>query len=51
MEEMNLGNLIENAIKQIEIEKQKEADNSAEAANDEELLEMELFGDESESVL
>ena len=51
MEEMNLGNLIENAIKQIEIDKQKEADNAAEAANDDELLEMELFGDDAESVL
>ena len=51
MEEMNLGNLIENAIKQIEIDKQKEADNAAEAANDDELLEMELFGDNAESVL
>lgn len=51
MEEMNLGNLIEGALKQIEIDKQKEADNSAEAANDEELLEMELFGDDAESVL
>lgn len=51
MEEMNLGNLIENAVKQIEIDKLKEAENEAEAANDEELLEMELFGDESESIL
>ena len=51
MEEMNLGNLIENAVKQIEIDKQKEAENEAEAANDEELLEMELFGDDAESVL
>lgn len=51
MEEMNLGNLIENAVKQIEIDKQKEAENAADAANDEELLEMELFGDDAESVL
>ena len=51
MEEMNLGNLIENAVKQIEIDKQKEAENEAEAANDEELLEMELFCDDAESVL
>jgi hypothetical protein len=51
MEEMNLGNLIENAVKQIEIDKLKEAENEAEAANDEELLEIELFGDESESIL
>ena len=51
MEEMNLGNLIENAVKQIEIDKIKEAENEAEAANDEELLEAELFSDEAESVL
>lgn len=42
-EEMNLGNLIENAIKQIEIDKEKEANQDAEAANDDDLLENELF--------
>ena len=51
MEEMNLGNLIENAIKQIEIDKEKEIDNTAEAANDDELLEMELFGNASEEIV
>ena len=40
---MNLGNLIENAIKQIEIDKEKEAERSAEAADDDEALENELF--------
>ena len=42
-EEMNLGNLIENAIKQIEIDKEKEAERNAEAADDDEALENELF--------
>ena len=51
MEEMNLGNLIENAVKQIEIDKQKEAESMAEAASDDDVLEMELFGDDAESVL
>lgn len=47
-EEMNLGNLIENAVKQIEIDKIKEQEGLAEAASDEELLEMELFEDSPE---
>ena len=47
-EEMNLGNLIENAVKQIEIDKIKEQEGLAEAASDEELLEMELFADSPE---
>ena len=51
MEEMNLGNLIENAVKQIEIDKQKEAESMAEAASDDDVLELELFGDDAESVL
>ena len=42
-EEMNLGNLIENAVKQIEIDKLKEAERDADAADDEEALEAELF--------
>ena len=45
---MNLGNLIENAVKQIEIDKIKEQEGLAEAASDEELLEMELFADSPE---
>lgn len=42
-EEMNLGNLIENAVKQIELDKLKEAERDAEAADDDEALETELF--------
>ena len=42
-EEMNLGTLIESAVKQIEIDKEKEADSLAEAADDEEAFENELF--------
>ena len=50
-EEMNLGNLIENAIKQIEIDKEKEAQGDAEAADDEDLLDNLLFSDQAESVI
>jgi hypothetical protein len=50
-EEMNLGNLIESAIKQIEEDKIKEAETDAEAASDEDLLEMELFADDAKKVL
>lgn len=44
-EELNLGNLIENAVKQIEIDKAKEAETDADAANDEDLLENEIFAE------
>jgi hypothetical protein len=47
-EEMNLGNLIENAVKQIEIDKLKEAERDADAADDEETFEAELFDDAAE---
>ena len=47
-EEMNLGNLIENAVKQIEIDKLKEAERDADAADDEEAFEAELFDDAAE---
>lgn len=50
-EEMNLGNLIENAIKQIQIDKEKEADMTAEAANDEDAFDASLFGEGEESIL
>ena len=50
-EEMNLGNLIESAIKQIEEDKIKEAETDAEAASDEDLLEMELFADDAKKML
>lgn len=42
-EEMNLGNLIEQAVKQIQSDKEKEADFSADAAGDDDALEAELF--------
>jgi hypothetical protein len=48
---MNLGNLIENAVKQIELDKEKEAQGDAEAADDEDLLDNLLFSDEAESVI
>lgn len=48
-EEMNLGNLIENAVKQIELDKIKEAERDADAANDDETLEAELFEDNKEN--
>ena len=50
-EEMNLGNLIESAIKQIQIDKEKEADMTAEAANDEDAFDASLFGEGEESIL
>ena len=49
-EEMNLGNLIEQAVKQIQADKEKEAQNDADAAGDEEAFEAELF-DEDKSFL
>ena len=49
-EEMNLGNLIEQAVKQIQIDKEKEALLDADAADDDEALEAELF-DEDQSFL
>jgi len=51
MEEMNLGNLIESAIKQIQIDKEKEADMTAEAASDEDSFDASLFGEGEESIL
>jgi hypothetical protein len=48
---MNLGNLIESAIKQIEEEKQREADGASEAADEEELMEAALFDDGATKVL
>ena len=50
-EEMNLGNLIENAVKQIQADKEKEALQDADAANDEELFEAELFDEDKKSFL
>ena len=45
-EEMNLGVLIENAVKQIEKDKENEARQDADQASDEDLLENTLFEDE-----
>ena len=49
-EEMNLGNLIEQAVRQIQLDKEKEANQDADAADDEETFEAELF-DEEQSYL
>ena len=45
-EEMNLGNLIEQAIKQIQIDKEKEALRDADAAGDDDAFEAELFDED-----
>ena len=45
-EETNLSSLIESAIKQIEKDKETEAIDDADAANDDDLLEQELFAEE-----
>ena len=50
-EEMNLGNLIENAVKQIEADRIKDAEDESEAADDDDLMEMSLFSDDAEKVL
>lgn len=44
-EEMNLGNLIEQAVKQIEIDREKEAEYAVDADNDEDAIENSLFTD------
>ena len=50
-EEMNLGNLIEQAVKQIELDKIKEAEEAADAADDDEIMDNMLFSDNSKEVL
>lgn len=45
-EETNIGNLIENAVKQIEEDKRREAEMDADAASDEDILEDALFNDD-----
>ena len=45
-EETNIGNLIENAVKQIELDKINEASDDADAANDEDKLEEALFAND-----
>ena len=51
MEEMNLGNLIENAVKQIQADKEKEALRDADAAGDDDAFETELFDEEGNAFL
>ena len=46
MEEMNLGNLIEQAVKQIQSDKEKEALLEADAAGDDDVFETELFAED-----
>ena len=48
---MNLGNLIESALKQIEYDKEKELQGDAEAADDEEIFENSLFSDDATSFI
>jgi hypothetical protein len=51
MEEMNRGNLIESAVKQIQADKEKEAEQNAEAANDDDVFEAELFADDKKAFM
>ena len=46
-EEMNLGNLIEQAVKQIQLDKEKEALRDADAAGDDDAFEAELFDEDN----
>lgn len=50
-EEMNLGNLIESAVKQIQIDKEKEALRDADAAGDDDAFEAELFDEDEKAFL
>ena len=50
-EEMNLGNLIEQAVKQIQVDKEKEAERNAEAAGDDDQFEQELFDEDKTAFL
>lgn len=50
-EEMNLGNLIEVAVKQLKQDAEKEALTDAEAANDDEAFEAELFDEDEKAFL
>lgn len=49
-EEMNLGTLIEQAVKEIAVDKEKEAQASNDDIDEDELLEQELFGDENVAI-
>ena len=50
-EEMNLGNLIESAVKQIQADKEKEAEKEADAAGDDDAFESELFDEDKKAFL
>ena len=50
-EEMNLGNLIENAVRQIQADKEKEAMQDADAAGDDDAFESELFDEDEKAFL
>lgn len=50
-EEMNLGNLIEVAVKQIQADKEKEAMRDADAAGDDDTFEAELFDEDEKAFL
>lgn len=50
-EEMNLGSLIESAVKQIQIDKEKEAERNIEAAGDDDQFEQELFDEDKKAFL
>ena len=50
-EEMNLGNLIEGAVKQIQLDKEKEAMRDADAAGDDDAFEAELFDEDEKAFL
>lgn len=50
-EEMNLGNLIENAVRQIQADKEKEAIQDADAAGDDDAFESELFDEDEKAFL
>ena len=51
MEETNLGTLIEKAVKDIQAQKEREAEMDADAATDDEALEAELFDSDQEAYL
>ena len=50
-EEMNLGSLIESAVKQIQADKEKEAERNVEAAGDDDQFEQELFDEDKKAFL
>lgn len=50
-EEMNLGNLIESAVKQIQVDKEKEAMRDADAAGDDDAFEAELFDEDGKAFM